>query len=309
MKLRSVAKWLGAAAGGVVLWSLFYQVGEGQVAVVTQFGRPLAVVATPGLHLKLPWQSRILLDGRLQSFNPMPSELLTRDKKNLVVDAYVMWRVAEPQRFLQAVVDRTGAESRLQDIIRSELSIALGSHDLGNLISTDASRVRIGDIMADVSTRCAATARDQYGIEVADVRIRRINLPEENKESVFARMRAERERIARQYRAQGTQEATRIKAEADRQRTQILARAYEQAERIKGDGDAKSIRLYAAAYNQDPKFYKMTRTLEAYKKFLNDKTTVVLSSDSELMKLLTTGAQGNGEMGGNGGNGRLGRRR
>jgi membrane protease subunit HflC len=143
--------------------------------------------------------------------------------------------------------------------------------------------------MAEVTSRCAAAAREQYGIEVVDVRLRRINLPEENKESVFARMRAERERIARQYRAQGAQEATRIKAEADREKTQILARAYEEAEKIRGEGDAKAMRIYAAAYNRDPKFYKLTRTLEAYRKFLNEKTTVVLSSDSELMRLLTSG--------------------
>lgn len=282
-------KWIAILAVALTLASVFYAVGEGEVAIVTQFGRPVAVVRTAGLHAKWPWQSRIPLDGRLQSFNPLPSELLTRDKKNLVVDSYVMWRVRDPQRFLQAVVDRPGAESRLQDIVKSGLSIALGNHDLRNLVNTDERQVRIDAIMADVTGRCVAAARDQYGIEVIDVRLRRINLPEENKESVFARMRAERARIARQYRAQGTQEATRIKAEADRAKTEILARAYEQAEKIKGQGDAQSMRIYAAAYNRDPKFYKMTRTLEAYKKFLNDKTTVVLSSDSELMRLLTSG--------------------
>jgi membrane protease subunit HflC len=289
MDYPSSWKWIGLAAAASALASVFYTAGEGEVAIVTQFGRPIEVVRAAGLHAKWPWQSRIRLDSRLQSFNPLSSELLTRDKKNLVVDSYVMWRIADPQRFVQAVVDRPGAESRLQDTVRSELSIALGSHDLSSLVSTDARQVRIEEIMADVTRRCAAAARDAYGIDLLDVRLRRINLPEENKESVFARMRAERERIARRYRAQGAQEATRIKAEADRAKTEILARAYEQAERIKGKGDADSMRIYAAAYNHDPAFYKLTRTLEAYKKFLNDKTTVVLSSDSELMRLLTSG--------------------
>lgn len=281
-------------AAVVVLATVFYTVPEGRLAMVTQFGRPVAVVREPGLHVKWPWQSRLALDGRLQAFNPPASELLTRDKKNLVVDSFVMWRIGDPQRFIQAVVDRSGAESRMQDVVKSELSIALGSHDLGDLVSTDAARVKIPEVMGDVTSRCAGAARDQYGIDILDVRLRRINLPEENKESVFARMRAERERIARQYRAQGTREATRIKAEADRQKTEILARAYEEAERTKGEGDAKSMAIYASAYNRDPKFYRLTRTLDAYKKFLNDKTTVVLSSDSELMRLLTSGKAAGG---------------
>lgn len=282
-------KWTAVVLPVLAIWLTFYQVGESEVAIVTQFGQPVQVVREAGLHAKWPWQSRILLDARLQSFNPVPSELLTRDKKNLVVDSYVMWKLGDPQRFVQAVVDRIGAESRLQDIVKSELSIALGNHDLANLISTDAKQVRIAAITDDITQRCAATARDQYGIDIVDVRLRRINLPEENKESVFARMRAERDRIARQYRAQGTEQATRIKAEADRARTQILARAYEQAEKTRGAGDARAMQIYADAYNRDPKFYKMTRTLEAYKKFLNDKTTVVLAADSDLMRLLSSG--------------------
>lgn len=282
-------KWIGIALIVLLPISVLHTVGESQLAIITQFGRPVGVVRAPGLHAKWPWQSRILLDGRLQSFSPLASELLTRDKKNLIVDSYVMWRIDDPQRFVQAVVDRAGAESRLQDVVKSELSIALGGTDLGSLVSIQPGAVQIDPIMAGVTARCATAARDQYGIDVVDVRLRRINLPEENKESVFARMRAERERIARQYRAQGAEQATRIKAEADRQKTEILARAYEEAERIKGQGDARSMAVYAAAYNRDPQFYKLSRTLEAYKKFLNDKTTVVLSSDSELMKLLSSG--------------------
>jgi modulator of FtsH protease HflC len=291
MRLRAVHQWgallLLLAGIGLVCYTL----GEGELAIVTQFGRPVAVVRAPGLHVKWPWQTLMRLDGRLQSFNPQAAELLTRDKKNLIVDSFVMWRVGDPQRFVQAVVDRSGAESRLQDIVKSELSIALGGSDLGSLVSTAPAQVTVAGTMDAVTRRCAAAARDQYGIEVLDVRLRRINLPEENKESVFARMRAERERIARRYRAEGTQEATRIKAEADRQKTQILARAYEQGEKIKGEGDAKSMAIYAGAYNRDPKFYKTVRTLDAYRKFINDKTTVVLSSDSELMRLLTSGKQ------------------
>src|SRR3954453_9456086 len=174
MMLRVNWKWTCGLAAFAIVALTFYAVGESEVAIVTQFGRPLYVVRTPGLHVKWPWQSRLLFDARLQMFNPMPSELLTRDKKNVLIDAYVVWRLGDPQRFLQAVGDRAGAESRLQDIVRSELSIALGNAALGSLVSTDAQQVRIEAIMAEVSRRCAAAAREQYGIEVADVRLRRI---------------------------------------------------------------------------------------------------------------------------------------
>src|SRR5438093_7565594 len=125
MMFRVTWMWMTGLAAFATATLLFYAVGESEVAIVTQFGRPLYVVRTPGLHLKWPWQSRMLFDARLQTFNPMPSELLTRDKKNVLVDAYVVWRLDDPRRFLQAVGDRAGAESRLQDIVKSELSIAL----------------------------------------------------------------------------------------------------------------------------------------------------------------------------------------
>jgi membrane protease subunit HflC len=135
-------------------------------------------------------------------------------------------------------------------------------------------------------------ALEQYGINVVDVRIKRLNLPEQNKQSVYARMRAERERIARQYRAEGEELALSIRAEAERQREEILSVAYKQAEKVKGEGDAESTRVYGQAYNRNPRLYKLLRTLEAYKKVLDDKTTAILSSDSELLKILTHGEAG-----------------
>jgi membrane protease subunit HflC len=280
------------AVAAVLVTTTFFAVDETQTVVVTQFGRAVRVIKDAGLHAKLPWQTRITFDKRLQTFNPRPTEFLTRDKKNLVVDSFICWRVADPQRFLQSVNDVPGAEMRLRDILWSELSIGLGQQELSHLVSTRPEEVKVAQIMADVTQRCRQTSKDQYGIDVIDVRIKRINLPEQNRDSVFKRMEAERERIARQYRAEGEEQATRIVAEAERQKTQILATAYEKAEKIRGEGDAASMRIYASAYNRDPQFYKMTRTLDAYKRFLNDKTTVILSSDSELLKLLTQGRSG-----------------
>jgi membrane protease subunit HflC len=160
---------------------------------------------------------------------------------------------------------------------------------LDSLVGTDAGKVETGALLDQLTALTGQAALEQYGISVVDVRIKRINLPEQNKQSVYARMRAERERIARQYRAEGEEQALSIRADADRQKEEILAAAYKEAESIKGRGDAESTRIYGQAYSRNPGFYKLLRTLEAYRKVLDDKTTAVLSSDSELLKVLTKG--------------------
>jgi len=290
----AMRRWLPVAAAIALLVTVPYTVDSTEVAVVTRFGKPVAVITEPGLRLKWPWEVRITFDRRLQTTAPPPYETLTRDKKNLLVDAFIAWRVADPQRFLQTVGSMAAAETHLASVLRSEMANAISTHDLSDLVSTDAARLQTDAITRRVTEGCRATALAQYGVEVADVRLRRINLPEQNKASVFERMRAERDRIARQYRAEGEEIATRIRATADRERTQILAAGYEKAEAIKGAGDAESMRIYAEAFNRDPNFYRLVRTLEAYRKFLNDKTTVVLSSESELLRLLTRGQPGGG---------------
>ena len=153
-------------------------------------------------------------------------------------------------------------------------------------------KIQAAHMLDDLTNLTDRAALEQYGINVVDVRIKRLNLPEQNKQSVYARMRAERERIARQYRAEGEEQALSIRADADRQREEILSVAYKQAEKTKGEGDAESTRIYGQAYSKNPKLYKLLRTLEAYKKILDDKTTAILSSDSELLKILTRGQSG-----------------
>ena len=177
-------------------------------------------------------------------------------------------------------------------MMRKSRSAALGSHDLDALVTPDASKAQTADLMDNLAALTGRMALGQYGIQVADVRIRRLNLPEQNKQSVYARMRAERERIARQYRAEGEEQALGIRADADRQKAEILSAAYKEAEKIRGQGDAESTRIYGQAYAKNPQFYKLLRTLEAYKKVLDDKTTAILSSDSELLKILTHGEAG-----------------
>jgi membrane protease subunit HflC len=291
-RLKQRWRWLVAAGILVFAYLTFYTVRETDFVLVTQFGKPLYTVSDAGLHMKWFFQTANYFDRRLHVYNPRPSEFLTRDKKNLVVESYVAWRVENPSRFVETVGDTGAAEMRLHDIVWSGLSASLGTHDLDSIVSIDANARSVGSMMDALLQATDREALAQYGIRVVDVRIKRLNLPEQNKQSVYARMRAERERIARQYRAEGEEQALRIRAEADRRREEILSVAYKEAERIKGEGDAESTRVYGAAYSRNPRFYKLLRTLESYKKILDDKTTAILSSDSELLRILMRGESG-----------------
>src|SRR5690242_15161000 len=273
----------------ILLYATFFSVRETEFVLITQFGRPIRTITEAGLHAKSFFQTSIFFDRRLRVYNPRPSEFLTRDKKNIVIENYVAWRIRDPQRFVQTVGDPIAAEMRLHDIIWSGLSAALGTHDLDSIVSVSAEKLQAAHMLEDLTARTDRAALEQYGIDVVDVRIKRLNLPEQNKQSVYARMRAERERIARQYRAEGEEQALSIRADADRQREEILSLAYKQAEKIRGEGDAASTRIYGQAYSRNPRLYKLLRTLEAYRKVLDDKTTAILSSDSELLKILMHG--------------------
>lgn len=295
---KRILIWLCGLAILVLIKSCFFTVDERQVALVVQFGKPVRKVMDAGLHLKLPMQSVIRFDRRLQITEIPARELLTQDKKNLVIDTFVCWRVSDPQRFLETMGTPQAVASRLEDIVVSELAATLGQYPLAALVSTKPSEMRLAQIIDEIARRCRERIRREYGvassngaqpIELVDVRIKRINLPEPTKQSVYERMKAERQRQAKQYRAEGREEALKIRAETDKEVARILSEAYKQAERIKGEGEAQAMRIYADAYQKDPEFYRFLRTLEAYKKVLNDKTTVILSSDSELLKLLTQG--------------------
>jgi len=285
-KLKPV---LYAVVGLVLLYRSFLTVRETEFVLITQFGKPVYTINSAGLHPKWFFQSTTWFDRRMRIYNPRPSEFLTRDKKNLVIESYVAWRIEDPQRFVETVGDAIAAEMRLHDIVWSGLAAALGNQDLESIISPNPQAAKAGEMLDRLADLTDRNALQQYGIRVVDVRIKRLNLPEQNKQSVFARMRAERERIARQYRAEGEEQALSIRADADRQREEILSAAYKEAEKIKGEGDADSTRTYSQAYSKNPRFYKLLRTLESYKKIFDDKTTAILSSDSELLKVLMRG--------------------
>jgi len=262
-------------------------VDESEYVIVTQFGEPIETLREAGLHFKAPYQSTIRIDKRLQLYAPRPSEFLALEKKNVDLAVFVCWRVEEPQRFLETVNDIAGAESRIHDVVWSELAAAVGRNPLESLVSTDPKLHKLDELIHSVKDGCAKLAKKNYGIEIVDVQLKRIGMPTQVRDSVFQRMRSERSRIARQYRAEGEEEALKKRATADRDKTVILAEAYAKAEKIRGEAEADATRIYGQAHQQDPKFYELLRTLEAYKKFLDEKTTLLLSADSELLKFLT----------------------
>jgi membrane protease subunit HflC len=289
MTYKKKYAWLAAAVVAVIAYLSFYTVRETEFALITQFGRPVRTVFDAGLHIKWFYQSILRFDRRLRIYNPRPSEFLTRDKKNLVIENYVAWRIDDPDRFVQTVGDVSSAEMRLHDIIWSDLSAAFGNQDLESLVSASPDKLQTTALLDNITANGDRAALAQYGIRIADVRIKRLNLPEQNKESVFARMRTERERIAMQYRAEGEEQALTIRADADRDKEEIISTAYKEAEKTRGEGDAEATRIYGQAYSRNPQFYKLVRTLDSYKKVLDDKTTIILGSDSELLKVLTKG--------------------
>ena len=260
--------------------SLFI-VDETKQAIILQFGKPIRTIGEPGLNWKLPLiQNVVFFEDRLLVYDAVPTEIITKDKKTLIVDNYARWKIIDPLKFLQTVRDLNGAQARLDDIIYSELRVDLGLFDMSEIVSER--REGIMKRVTEISNEKANT----YGIEIVDVRIKRVDLPPENEKYIFDRMRAERERIAKQYRAEGQEESAKIIAETEREKTVILAEAYKTAQTLKGEGEAESVKIYAESFNQDPEFYKFYRTLEAYRKTFKDKTTVLLSTDSEFLKYL-----------------------
>ncbi|HWP90772.1 MAG TPA: protease modulator HflC [Thermodesulfobacteriota bacterium] len=267
---------------GIYIFKPLYTVDETEQAVVLEWGvNPVKVAKDAGLHFKWPWpyQSIIKFEKRLLQYDAQPREIITKDKKTLILDNYARWRIEDPIKFLQTVKNEPGAQSRIDDIVYSELRVETASHDQIEVIAQQRET-----IMKEVTKRCNEKAKE-YGIEIVDVRIKRADLPQENEQSVFQRMVAERERQAKKYRSEGQSEATRIRAEADRESRIIISEAYKQAQITKGEGDAQAIKIYGRAYDQDPDFYSFVRTLETYDKSLNQKTTGVFSTDSEIFKL------------------------
>ncbi len=270
-------------AGLVVLffWFALYTIDETEQAIILEFGKPMGeTISSPGLHFKLPWQSVIKFENRILEYDVEPQAIITKDKKKLEVDNYARWRIADPLLFYRSVRTLNGALSRIDPIVYSELRVELGKHVLSDIV--DSNRVKIMETVSNETQIKLA----EYGIDIIDVRIKRADLSKENERAVFDRMRAERLRIAKQYRSEGEEKALEIRAETDKEKTIILATAYKESQILRGEGDAKAVEIYANAFKSDPKFYEFIRTLEAYEKVVDKKSTLILSTDSDLFKLL-----------------------
>jgi membrane protease subunit HflC len=274
------------AAGTASICLFTVEVGE--VAVVTQFGNPVRVVKTPGLHVKYPSpiQSITRFDSRLFLLVAPPSEFLTSGKKNVVASGFILWRIADPQKFMQTVFDRNGAESRLRDILFAELGAALGGAPFSAFVSTVPGEYRAEAIIQTATRQYREIALRDYGIEVVDVQLQRLDFPPQNRLSVFSRMKSERAQLSMQYRSEGEEEGLKIRATAEKAKSSILAEAFKRSQKSRGEGEAKAAEIYAKSLNSAPTFYTFMRSIEAMKKSVDKDTTLILPVDSELFQLL-----------------------
>ena len=281
--MRKLVIFVGIVVVALIAFNLFtFTVDETKKAAVLRFGEIIRVVEQPGLQLKIPFINKVVyLDDRVLSYDIQPRDILTSDQKRLTIDNYAIWRVGEPQLFIEANGGRVStAQSRIDDIVYSDLRDVLAKHSLDEIVS--AKRL---EYLEEVT----ATSRAKlikFGINLIDVRIKRADLPTEIEQAVFSRMRSERERIAAQLRSEGEEEAKKITSQADKELEIILADARKAAEKEMGIGDAQALEIYANAYNQDADFYRFWRTLESYKTALKDNTSIVLSTESDYLRFL-----------------------
>jgi membrane protease subunit HflC len=275
----------GAVLAALILLGMkmaLFTVDETEQVIVTQLGKYVKSVKEPGLYFKLPLIQNVhRFEKRVLEYDASAAKIITKDKKHLMLDNYARWKIIDPLKLYETVRNEFGAQQRLDDIVFSEIREELARHTLTEIVS-----IRREEIMDKVGKECDEKARE-YGIQVIDVRIKRADLPDEVTHSVYARMKAERERIAKKYRSEGEEEAVKIRARTDKDRTILLAESYKEAEKLRGGGDAEAIKIYAQAFKKDPEFYSFLRTLEAYKKSLTEDTTVVLSGDSEFFQYLS----------------------
>jgi membrane protease subunit HflC len=272
-----------------IAWASLFEVDVEAYGVVSRFGAIVRVVAEPGLHAKAPFDRVIRLDRRLLLSALPPSEFLTVDKKNVTVTPLLLWRIADPQRFLATLRSREAAEARLGDVVLARIGAALGNLPAAQLLTPVAAERRYAETVEAIRRAAAAAAEARFGIEILSLEITQVSVPAINKEHVFERMKAERGRIAAAFRSEGDLEARRITAAADRERAQIDAETAAAAARLRAEGDAEAARLYAGAVAADPSFYAFSRILDTYRRILDEKTTLFLPAEAEILRALQLG--------------------
>jgi len=292
----------------IVLGGAAYQVGEAEQVIITQFGEPVGdPVVEPGLHFKVPLiQDTNYFDKRFLEWDGNPNQMPTKDKRFIWVDTYARWQIVDPLKFFQRLRDERGAQSRLDDILDGEVRNAVARYDLIELVrSTNRppedvpveseeeaavlSQIEMGrPAIVNEILKAAQGRTSDLGIEILDIRLKRLNYVDEVQKDVFARMIAERQRIAELYRSQGQGEAARIRGEQERDLQRIQSEAYRTAQEVRGKADAESTTIYAEAYNRDPDFYAFVKSLETYERTIDAQTFFVVGTDSDLLKYLRT---------------------
>ena len=265
---------------GFVAYNALFVVQEINQAIVLQFGDPKKIITKPGLNYKIPFiQNVVYLDRRVLNLDNPPEEVIAADQKRLIVDAFARFKIVDPLKFYISVGNERVARSRLATIINSRIRSVLGTQELATLLSTDRA-VHMGTIQNDVNTEA-----ENFGITIVDVRIKRADLPQANSEAIFKRMQTEREREAKEFRAQGAEMAAKITSTADKEVTVILANANKQSEIMKGEGDGQRNRIFAEAFGRDPEFFSFYRAMQSYERALiGGDTSLILSPDSDFFK-------------------------
>jgi len=286
-------RWLRAAVGTLALAAIVFNataiiVTEGQTALVTRFGRPIRTAAAAGLHWKLPWpiDSAIRLDMRRRVYETGLTEMLTRDKKNVIARTFVVWRIGDPLTFTQALGSEGAAGGKLDGLLANAAIGILGGHDLSALVSTNPSDLQMDAIESELLSSTAPVAMRSYGVAIEQIRLNRIALPEQNVSAVFDQMRAERRQFAARFQAEGEREASRIRSEAQLEAARIRAKGAEEEARIRGESAAQIARTYADAHRTDPDLYRFTRSLESLDKLVTGNASLILRTDSEPFSLL-----------------------
>ena len=309
MSPRITAIVAGSLAALILLLGSFYTLPETEQAILTQFGKPVGgLVTTPGLHLKVPFIQNVhRFDKRWLEFDGDANEIPTKDKKYIWVDTYARWRIADPLRYFQAVTDERGAQSRLDDIVDGETRNAVASFDLIELVRSTNREFQLTEDLAGIGSaeaavkisagrskvaqivlEKAAKITPEFGIELVDVRFKRINYVDSVQQKVFERMTSERKRIAERSRSEGQGRAAEIRGQKERDMLAVSSVGYKTAQEKKGEADAKSTAIYAGAYGRDPEFYQFLKSLETLDNTVDQNTWLVLSTDSELLKYLKT---------------------
>lgn len=278
--MRSAIIFIFVAALITGFQSIFV-VDEKELAIVTQFGEYKRSVTEPGLNFKKPFLQQVQkMERRILGSDTPPTEYLTLDKKRIVVDPVTRWRINDPFKFYIALRNEDGARRRIDDIIKSEMRSEIASNDFQAIVGN-----KRDPLMQNVTARSREQTKE-FGVTIVDVRIKRADLPRQVQESVYSRMRAERERVAKRYRAEGAEEAAKLRAETDKAQTILLAEAYQESQKLRGEGDAESTKIYADSYGKDAEFYAFIRSLLAYENSLDKESTVVLSTKGSLFKYL-----------------------